>query len=69
MNLNAQLQHTTLFAVISIWVLLIGIVTSVFVCIDLESSSSAAIFRGVLLKQQANKIFPLDSLFTFVIER
>ena len=47
-----------------IWVLLIGIVTSVFVCIDLESSSFAAVFRGIMFKQPATRIFPLGSLFT-----
>ena len=64
MNFNVQLQPTTVFAVISIRVLLIGIVTSVFVCIHLESSSFAAVFRGVMFKQPATRIFPLGSLFT-----
>ena len=38
----------------------------VFRCIDLESSSSAAVLRGVSFKQPATRTFPLGSLFTCV---
>ena len=38
----------------------------VFWCIDLESSSFAAVLRGVSFKQPAARIFPLGSLFTCV---
>ena len=63
MNLNVQLQPTTVLPLYLFGFLLIGIVSN-FWCVDLESSSFATVLRGVLFKQPATRTFPLGSLFS-----